>query len=98
MKTVNVEIELLEFDELGSKPREYAIREHRAFLILIGDYLFDEDFVIEEEEIDYLVNDIKLNEYSFYANGDIADVKHYCGKHEKAGTSELKLNGKIYQI
>lgn len=100
MKTVNVNIELFELRELKSKAREYAIREHRAFLLdtLQVDDNYQEDYNLIEQDDEYVIDSIEINEYLFYDNGDLADVTTYVGKHEKTGTSELTLFGKVYQL
>lgn len=100
MRKVKVEIDLFELEELESKAKEYAIREHRLFLLdtIEVDEHYQENYNAIEYDDAYVSDNIILNEYLFYYNGDIADVTTYCGKHEKAGTSELKLFGKTYSI
>lgn len=104
MKKLKVEIELFELGELESKAMRKAIKEHRLFLLSKLEYneKYQEEYEIIYNEVmyddAYVIESIRINEYLFYSDGSLADTVEYCGKHEKAGTSELILNGKTYQI
>ena len=41
---------------------------------------------------------IEINDYLFYADGKLANITNYFGKHEKAGLSELKIGEDIYNL
>jgi hypothetical protein len=80
MKKVNVEIELYELDELCEESRERAIREE------LDDGIYEDDELTEEQAIE----DIKLNNYLFYEDGELANLTHYT----KTGITELVVFGK----
>ena len=52
------------------------------------------DYYLENDEP--IIESIEMNDYYYYEDGKMANVVTYCGKHEKAGTSEFKHNGEIY--
>lgn len=53
------------------------------------EYLQDDEPVIES---------ILANEYLFYSDGSLARCVSYCGKHEKAGTTELTIGNDVYVV
>lgn len=64
-----------------------------------------EDYrIILRNEYEYLTGEeavketIEANEYLFYADGELANVTHYCGKHEKAGITEVKFHGETFEL
>ena len=52
----------------------------------------------EEHTKEYVEDHIKMNEYLVFKNGKMAYTVKYCGEHEKAGITELKLYGVTYII
>ena len=101
MKTVS--INLYNFAELSETAKEKAIFEHETFLLSIGQEVENEngEMVTEyPETIDRadVIENIEANEYFFFANGELAAVTKYVGKHPKAGQTELKFAGEIYTI
>lgn len=45
-----------------------------------------------------IIENIEANEYLFFADGELAPCVTYCGKHEKAGITELKIGNDIYTL
>ena len=100
-----VEINLYSFNELSKDAKDFAISEHRDFLLSIyDDSNFDDSFNMDYSKYekslneDYIIEDIEANEYLFFFNGELANTIHYCGKHPKTGLTELKLFGEIYTL
>ena len=100
MKTVK--INLYEFNELTEQSKEKAINEAIDFLNSEPTVYEDEDGKMISEYIDHTEEDAKefifANEYLFFASGELANTVTYCGKHPRAGESELILNGETYQF
>ena len=69
-----VMINLYDFDELSSIAQEKAIEEHQSFLA---------DIEHELHSMQHVIESIRINEYLFYADGEIAPIIHYTGRHEK---------------
>ena len=84
-----VMINLYDFDELSSIAQEKAIEEHQLFLA---------DIMHELYPIEQVIESIRINEYLFYADGELAQITHYTGGHEKSGVTEFHLHGETYTI
>ena len=100
-----VQINLYSFNELNKDAKNYAIEEHRDFLLSIySDSDFDESYNMTYSKYEkslteeYLIEEIEANEYLFFFNGELANITTYFGKHKKAGTTELKLFDETYII
>ena len=100
-----ITIKLYDVTELSKESQSKVIEEHKSFLI---DIYRDEDYdpcfnmtrskyakSLTKAEI---IEDIQNNEYLFFADGTQAEVVTYCGKHPKAGVTEFKLFGEIYEV
>ena len=74
----------LEKEFLQSLLEDYRIMRNKNY-----EYLTSEEAIKET---------IEANEYLFYSNGDLANCTTYTGTHEKAGKTELKHKGEIYEI
>lgn len=100
MKTAK--INLYSFEELTNEAKETAIYE--ALNILDSEPIECEnesgemvnEYVEHTEE--YAKEFILINDYLFFKNGKLAYTITYCGKHPKAGQSELILNGETVKI
>ena len=97
-----IEIKLYKFNELSEEAKEKAIDEHKVFLDSILFDFQDEEGEMQEEYIDHteeqVIESIEINEYLFFSDGKLANTTTYTGKHEKAGTTELKIGNDIYVI
>lgn len=89
MKTIKVEIQLLELHELNAEGREKAINDHFDFMCSLGTICEDKDGYSytdysdpEEKEI---IESIEANEYLFFKDGSIANTINFRGKHERTG-------------
>ncbi len=89
-----VTINLYEFNELSEDAKQKAIQEHFIFMCSVLEDDENEDDITDE----CIIENIEANEYLFYSDGDLADCVTYCGKHEKAGITELKIGNDIYTI
>lgn len=96
---VQVLINIYEIHELTPKAKERAISKHYNFLASEGceceneeGELVVEDYDPSEEEV---IENIELNEYMFYADGEMAHCCTYTGG-PKAGTTELTIGEDIY--
>lgn len=100
MKTVK--INLYEFNELTEQAKEKAINEAIIYLDSEPIEHEDEKGKMISEYIDHTEEDaeefINANEYLFFSNGYLANTVEYCGKHPRAGESELILNGETYKF
>ena len=99
---VTVNINLYEFNELREEAQNEALQEHLDFIndcsIMDSD---DDDEPYEytlENDREVVIDNILANAYLFYKDGSLASCTTYVGKHEKAGTTEFKLGGEIYNI
>ena len=54
--------------------------------------------IVKNEEYGYIFDDvdenIRINEYLFFKDGNIASITHYT----KTGKTDLKFMGKIYEV
>ena len=90
MKTITIEVDLYEYDELTHESQIKAINEHGDFLNQIGDEPPTEEEVIES---------IKINEYLFYKDGDLAHMCQYSEDHPtKPGVLEFIFQDKTYLV
>ena len=105
MKTIKAEIKLYEYDELDEKTKEKVFDEHEQFLRENpqtyedneGNEKYDNmDEWTQEDIKEYVEDNIRINEYLFFENGEMANITHFTGKHEKAGTTEFYFGGKTY--
>jgi len=100
MKTIKAEIELYSYDELEKEAKEKAFFEHKDFLdSLETEYENEKGDLIKEfleHESEEVEESIRINEYLFFKNGEMAHITHFTGKHEKAGITEFYFNGKTY--
>lgn len=100
MKTVK--INLYKFNELTEQAKEKAINEAIYFLNNEPVEYEDEDGKMQYEYIEHTEEEaedfLTANEYLFFTNGETARTVTYCGKHPRAGESELILNGETHKI
>ena len=109
MKNVKVEIKLHELNELSESAKTKAISEHYNFMFETErpeNFEDEEDYESHMNWLEkwsdgvenYVIENIEANEYLYFEDGSLANITHYCGKHEKAGKTEFKFMGKIYDI
>lgn len=87
----NVSITLYEFGELAPAARERAIHEQSIFLNEI-------DPQGRPFDVDESIDDIEANGYLFFADGSMACVTEYTGKHPRAGQVELSFHGQLITL
>lgn len=97
-----VTINLYKIDELSEIAKDNAIWEHELFLMMKGIEIEDENgemvTVPYEPTENEVIESIETNNHLFYADGKMANITNYFGKHEKAGLSELKIGEDIYNL
>lgn len=107
MKTIKTEINLFQYDELKGKAKERAFNEHFNFIRDNpseyenddGEMVYEDYSKWKEEDFREMIEDsIKINNYWFFENGEMAKCVTYTGKHEKAGITELNFQNKVYKI
>ena len=114
MLHTGIEIILYSVDELEGCAKAQAIKEMREFELSImspADYegcgdpeLDTPESMYEEDYNDILFNDervmddIRANDYMYFANGHLAAVTHYCGAHPLSGETHFTFAGKDYKI
>ena len=84
---------MCKYNELEGEGKEKAMNEHFEFLNEVGDL---EGGCTFKEKVEIVMESLKINDYLFFKNGDMADITHYTGKHKKSGTTELKFNNEVY--
>jgi uncharacterized protein YtpQ (UPF0354 family) len=107
MKTIKTEIKLYEYSELNKEAKERAFNEHEEFLRenpatyengeIIEKYDNMDEWALNEIK-EYVEDSINANEYLFFESGEMANITHFTGKHEKAGKTEFCFLGKTYLI
>ena len=98
----NAQINLYSFNELSETAKQRAIYEHQSFLDFMPiEYENEEGEMINEwheHSEEETIESIEINEYLFFADGKMANVTRFCGKHPKAGQSILVFAGQKYAI
>lgn len=84
-----IRIKLYQINELTTAAKNKAIAEHREFMReLDGRYSSTKE----------VLENIEINEYYFFEDGELAHCTTYTGGHEKSGTTEFHFHGKNYNI
>ena len=68
MESVNITIDLYEFDELSKDAQDKAVSEHWEFII------DEHDGIMDFEEV---AQNIRVNEYYFYKDGELTHTVKY---------------------
>ena len=93
METIKTEIKLYEYDELEEKAKERAFNEHKEFLDSLEEEFENEKGELIKEYVEHekeeVEDNLRINEYLFFKDGEMADICHFTGKHEKAGKTEF---------
>ncbi len=105
MIQINIPIKLYQLAELESEAKEIAVAEHREFLVSVySDDMYDESFEMTQWKYekalteDEVIESIDINDYLFYADGDMAHTVQFTGKHPRSGERILKHKGEEYSI
>ena len=111
VKEINIKIKLYAYNELKEDAQNKAFDEHLNFLSgLPYEYETEDENGKTIEKIDNILNwendqikeyvedSININEYMFFENGEIANITHYTGQHEKTGKTEFKFLNKVYEV
>lgn len=92
MKQVTIDLYL--FSELDKEARQKAISDHIVFMEQSRqEWEKDDEFTPE-----YAEENIEINEYLFFKDGELAHCTTYTGGHEKTGITEFHFHGRDYNI
>ena len=110
---VELKIRLYSFEELKPAAQEKAIFEHRRFLLdeLRPDFIdgitdwddpekmkmYHEEYEYLEENANPIIENIKNNEYLFFASGEMCWSCQYTAGPKK-GRTEINVHGEIFTI
>ncbi len=105
MIVVNIPIKLFRLAELDEDARERALEEHRDFLVTVySDDMYDSSFEMTQEKYenelteDEVIDSIDINDYLYYASGEMAHTIQFTGGHARSGERILKHQGEEYSI
>lgn len=97
-------IKLYSFHELNQEAQRKAIEEHRQFLIeteIPGDCEtweeYNEQIAYLNTNDDYIIENIEINEYTFFADGKLCWSCTYTGGPKK-GLTEIKIHGELFTL
>jgi len=100
-----VTINLFEINELSKEKKDFAIDEHKEFLVSIyQDDDFDESFNMTRSKYSKslrkmdIVESIEANDYLFFEDGSLAKTVQYVEKHPRAGEHMFEFMGSEYPI
>lgn len=109
----NVSINLYSFQELTEKAKQFAIMEHRTFLlsVLQPDYIdgvpdwddpekmemYRDEYSDIDENDEPVIESIEINDYLFYYDGKMCNACTYTAGPNK-GLTEIKIHGETYYI
>lgn len=82
-------ISLYSFSELSKDAQETAINSHREFMESNRQEWEENDEFTDE----YVQENIEINEYLFFQDGELAHCTTYTGNHEKSGITEFHFHG-----
>lgn len=89
-----VTINLYSFAELNEAAKKEAISKHITFL----EETRHEWEVDDEFDEEYAQENIEINEYLFFEDGQLAHCTTYTGRHEKTGKTEFHFHGRTFDI
>ena len=101
---IKLEINLYDFDELSDNAKRKAINEHRQFLIeteqpsdyyTFGEYEEQMAYIATNDE--YIIENIKCNDYLFYADGNLCWSCQYVAGPKK-GITEINIHGELFTL
>lgn len=105
MLQVPIILELFEFSELEADIKDKVLETQRDFELSTFDPLdYDSTTPTSYEEFNDsltdadLIDSIKMNEYMFFKDGEMASIVTYCGTHPRKGQTVLTVDGKEYII
>jgi|SRR5690606_28645727 len=101
MKTVT--INLYSFNELNENARKKAIEEHYCFMVSLPPEYEDENGEMKTEENydpsnEEVIDNIELNDYLFYRDGNVACCTTFTDKHPRAGETILQIGSEEYKV
>jgi hypothetical protein len=102
METINIKLNLYSYDELEGKAKEKAFDEHKEFLDNLGFEVENERGILsreyEDTETEIVEDSLRINEYYFFKDGNMANTCCFTDGHEKTGIVEFYFNGETYVL
>ena len=103
--TETVSINLYRLDGLEKEAKNKAIEEHRDFMVeTYSDDMFDKVFNMTQSKYAKgltkaeVEENIEINDYMYFFDGEMASTIQYCGKHPRSGEHEFTLHGESYLL
>ena len=90
MKTITVEVDLYDYDELSLEAKARAVDDHWAFLSRVED--------IGGSDHEMVIDNIISNEYRFYVDGSLAHCMATMDKENKCVKEVFIFKGRFYRI
>lgn len=59
---------------------------------------YESEYEYTDSNDEPIIESIEANDYLFFADGELTSCVTYCGKHPKAGITELTIGGDIYLL
>ena len=110
---INVNIKLYTIHELNEKAKTKAIEDHRYFLLdmLVPDYIdgiidwndpekmemYHEEYNYILNNDDYVIENIEINDYYYYFNGEMVPVLH-CTAGPLSGITMATIHGENIKL
>lgn len=110
---LELKIKLYSFHELGQEAQTRAIEDHRRFMLEtlepdfidgVTDWNDPEKMTMYNEEYKYLlmndepiIENIEINEYTFFADGELCWSCTYTGGPKK-GLTEIQIHGELFTL
>ena len=88
MKEVQIKIKLYSYNELSEEAKEKAFNEQFNFLCYIA-----KEYETEKDIYNSVEESIRINEYLYFEDGEMAHIVTHVGDHEKAPLTEFIFKG-----
>lgn len=89
-----VTITLYSFSELSKEAQAKAILLHAEFMESTRHEWEESD----EFTADYVQENIEMNEYLFFEDGELSHCTTYTGNHPKSGKTEFHFHGHTFEL
>ena len=87
----NFELSIMQPEDFISGDSEYDTPEEL-------EKAYKAEYKYYETEDEPIIENIKANDYIFFENGELAECVTYTGNSPKAGITEFKFMGNVYNI
>ena len=106
---LELKIHLYQLQELNENAKRRAIEDQRAFMLEVlrpdyidgvTDWTDPEKMEMYRDEYEYILDNddpviesIEINEYIYFADGEMCHSVTYCGTHPRAGQTDITVHG-----